>query len=68
MLTKDQLEDSLKAVVSTNLGLQNSIGNYARLSADAIAVLTARPSTEARLARIEQDLLSLGNAVNWIQS
>ncbi|MDZ4346082.1 MAG: hypothetical protein U1E51_27025 [Candidatus Binatia bacterium] len=67
-MDKKMLEEALKAVVSTNLGLQNSLGNYAEQTKTAIHMLTASPIRESRLARIEENMVQLGQAINTVIS
>ena len=55
-----EFEAALKALVSTNLGLQNSFGVYSEQISTVLEWLKAQPTRDARLARLESQLAQLG--------
>lgn len=61
-----QLQEIIKAITSTNLGLQNSLGIYATQAQKAIDIIGADLARSARLGRIENDLSNLVETLNTV--
>ena len=65
-MMKHELEEAIRSVISTNLSLQNSLGTYASLSAKSIQLLEGDKFREARIARIEENIETIIDALNEI--
>lgn len=65
-MTKDEVSEALRAVVATNLALQNSLGTYAAQSAKVIQLLEGDKHSLNHLWRVERDIKEIGELLNTL--